>query len=97
MGFCPLARTKRFGQGVVSEIAKKRDATDGQIMIRWSYQTGVVTIPKSSKEKRIDENARSVEDIELSEEDMKQLHDANDGFHASSATLATNEDWEKVK
>lgn len=40
-------------------------------MLRWSLQSGMVPLPKSSDEKRQRENAASLE-FELDEEDMRR-------------------------
>ena len=45
-------------------------------MIRWSVQKGYITIPKSSKEERILENA-AVFDWTISQEDIKVLVSTN--------------------
>merc|ERR1712137_344442 len=47
MGYCPLARCKRFGNQTLITIASKHEKSESQVMIRWSLQKGVVTIPKS--------------------------------------------------
>jgi len=47
-----------------------------QLMIRWSVQKGYITIPKSSKEERILENA-AVFDWTISQEDIKVLVSTN--------------------
>lgn len=44
-----------------------------QIIVRWDIQNDVITIPKSTKEHRIIENA-SVFDFELTKEDMNQIN-----------------------
>ena len=43
-----------------------------QLMIRWSVQRGYITIPKSSKQQRVLENAE-VFDWTISQEDIKIL------------------------
>jgi len=43
-----------------------------QLMIRWSVQKGYITIPKSSKEERVLENA-AVFDWTISEDDIQIL------------------------
>ncbi|MNI99881.1 putative oxidoreductase YtbE [compost metagenome] len=46
------------------------------MILRWDLQHGIVTIPKSTKEHRIIENA-SVFDFELSAEDMNRIDGLN--------------------
>jgi diketogulonate reductase-like aldo/keto reductase len=64
---------------VLESIAKRRGKSPAQVLIRWDLQHGVVTIPKSTHEGRIVENAR-VFDFLLSPEDMAML----DGMNANS-------------
>ena len=40
----------------VVEIAKRLGKTPAQVLIRWSLQSGVMTIPKSTKKTRVREN-----------------------------------------
>lgn len=54
------------------EIAQKYNKSTAQIILRWDLQNKVVTIPKSIKPHRIEENA-NIFDFTLSEEDMKKL------------------------
>jgi diketogulonate reductase-like aldo/keto reductase len=43
---------------VVVEIARKREKTPAQVLIRWSLQNGAVTIPKTTKRHRALENSQ---------------------------------------
>ena len=54
------------------ELAQKYDKTQAQILIRYSLQKDWVTIPKSTKPQRLDENA-NVFDFSLSHADMETL------------------------
>lgn len=58
-------------------LAKKYNKTPAQIVIRWDLQNGIVTIPKSTKEARIKENA-DVFDFELSAEDVQAIDAMNE-------------------
>ena len=40
----------------VVEIARRLGKTPAQVLIRWSLQSGVMTIPKSTKKARVMEN-----------------------------------------
>lgn len=53
----------------IIEIARNCKKTPAQVVLRWSLQSGVVTIPKSTREERQRENA-GIFDFELSEQDM---------------------------
>ncbi|GIO28356.1 aldo/keto reductase [Ornithinibacillus bavariensis] len=72
----PLMQGQLLDQPILSDIAKKYNKTVPQIILRWDLQNGVVTIPKSTKEHRIVENA-NIFDFELSKEDMERIDDLN--------------------
>ena len=38
------------------KIARRLGKTPAQVLIRWSLQNGVITIPKSTKKARVKEN-----------------------------------------
>uniref|UniRef100_T1J1M3 NADP-dependent oxidoreductase domain-containing protein n=1 Tax=Strigamia maritima TaxID=126957 RepID=T1J1M3_STRMM len=77
-GFCPLAKGRILNESPIVNIAKKMKKTPAQILIRWSLQNGVVTIPKSTKKHRIFENCQ-VFDFNLSHDDMQTLSLLHDG------------------
>jgi len=56
----------------VCAIAKKYGKTPAQVLIRWSVDSGIVSIPKSVKVDRVIENF-SVWDFKLTPEDMASL------------------------
>ncbi|MBM7571620.1 aldo/keto reductase [Aquibacillus albus] len=68
----PIAKARYLDDPVLQELASKHNKTAAQIIIRWDYQSGIVTIPKSVKASRQKENA-DIFDFELSEEDMKKI------------------------
>ena len=72
VGYSPLGKSKKLADPTIARIATKHHKTSAQVLIRWSLQSGFVTIPKSSKPEHIDENA-NVFDFELDEEDMSVL------------------------
>ncbi|ASJ55374.1 glyoxal reductase [Brevibacillus formosus] len=72
----PLMQGQLLDNPVLKGIAEKYGKSIAQVIIRWDLQNGVVTIPKSTKEHRIVENA-SVFDFELSKEDMELIHALN--------------------
>lgn len=80
VGYCPLVRGKKLQDPFVLEMANKYGKTPAQILVRWSLQKGFVTIPKSVKEHRIDENANvfdfCIEDADmLSFEELAKLNE----------------------
>jgi len=64
---------------VVNDLAAKKGKTIAQILIRWSIQSDVAVIPKSTNPGRIEENFK-VLDWELTNEEMKSLDDLNTDF-----------------
>ncbi|EZP77217.1 2,5-diketo-D-gluconic acid reductase [Parageobacillus genomosp. 1] len=72
----PLMQGQLLNNEVLQEIANKYNKSVAQVILRWDLQNGVVTIPKTTKEHRIIENA-SVFDFELTEEDMERIDGLN--------------------
>ncbi|MGK4041041.1 aldo/keto reductase [Heyndrickxia oleronia] len=72
----PLMQGQLLDNEVLAEIATKYNKSVAQVILRWDLQNGVVTIPKSTKEHRIIENA-NVFDFELTKEDMERIDDLN--------------------
>jgi diketogulonate reductase-like aldo/keto reductase len=62
---------------LIEELGRKYGKSPAQIILRWDLQHGVVTIPKSVRPQRIEENA-AIFDFELSEEDMSKLDGLNE-------------------
>lgn len=72
----PLMQGQLLDQEDLLRIAEKYQKSIAQIILRWDIQNGVVTIPKSTKEHRIIENA-DIFDFELSAEDMQRIDSLN--------------------
>ncbi|MBD2870296.1 aldo/keto reductase [Paenibacillus arenilitoris] len=72
----PLMQGGLLDNPTIADIAAKYGKSAAQIILRWDLQHGVVTIPKSTKERRMIENA-SVFDFELSPEDMARIDGLN--------------------
>lgn len=60
----------------LKEIAKKYNKTAAQVVLRWDLQSQVVTIPKSTNEKRLIENI-DVFDFNLSDDDIAKIDSLN--------------------
>ena len=73
----PLMQGQLLNHEVLQEIANNYNKSVAQVILRWDLQNGVITIPKSTKEHRIIENA-DVFDFELKEEDMKRIDALNE-------------------
>ena len=77
----PLMQGQLLDNEILKEIANKYNKSVAQVILRWDLQNGVVTIPKSTKEHRIIENA-SVFDFQLTEEDMERIDGLNQNHRA---------------
>jgi len=62
----------------IKSIAIKHGKTAGQILIRWSIQSGNICIPKTAREKRMHENA-DVFDWVLDSDDMSKIASMDKG------------------
>lgn len=71
-GYCPLGNGNLVKESVVEDIAKAVNRTPAQVLIRWSLQHNVPTIPKSTKKERVKENI-SVFDFCLNGKQMSEL------------------------
>ncbi|MFF2879432.1 aldo/keto reductase [Gottfriedia sp. NPDC057991] len=74
--WAPLMQGQLFENETLSQIANKHNKSIAQVVLRWHLQNGIVIIPKSIKEHRIQENA-NIFDFELTEEDMNQINSLN--------------------
>ncbi|KFV86875.1 putative oxidoreductase ZK1290.5, partial [Struthio camelus australis] len=81
-GYCPLAKGEALIHPTVIHLAKKYGRTPAQICIRWSIQNGIVTVPKSIRAERIQENCK-VFDFAIAEDDVEILNGMHDGRHVS--------------
>jgi len=77
--YSPLTRGQKFKDQTLVAVAHKHNKTPAQILIRWNLEHGISTIPKSSSQKRLQENF-DVFDFKLDEEDLKQLDQLNENF-----------------
>jgi diketogulonate reductase-like aldo/keto reductase len=76
----PLADGKSNENEKVSNIAKKYNKSNSQIMIRWGIQHEAIPIPKSVHKERIEENI-NVFDFKLTDEEMETLNSLNINLH----------------
>lgn len=80
--YSPLTRGRKLKDRRLVTIAKKYGKSTAQILIRWALQSGIVAIPKASREKHIRENA-NVFDFDISSEDMVILYSFNETLRIS--------------
>jgi diketogulonate reductase-like aldo/keto reductase len=79
--YSPLARMneKLINNQVLIDIAKKYKKTIPQIILRWDYQNGIVSIPRSSNWARLKQNI-SIFDFNLLEDEMDLISRLNINF-----------------
>ena len=68
----PIMQGKAVDVPLLNELGKKYGKSPVQIVLRWDLQKGVVTIPKSSNPKRIQENAELF-DFALTADELDQI------------------------
>ena len=96
MGYCPLARCKKFGMTRLQEIAERRGVSEANLCIRWSLEHGCITIPKSSNPERIVSNAGVLEMIPFSPEEKEILAEIDEEFCASNSVKSMDLPWDEV-
>jgi diketogulonate reductase-like aldo/keto reductase len=69
----PLAQGQIADDAVIGDIARAHGKTNGQVVLRWIIQQGVIAIPRTTKESRAAENF-DIFDFELSADDMGRIH-----------------------
>lgn len=114
MGYCPLARCQRFGAAfrgspVGAVAAATEGANEAQVAIRWSLQKGFITIPKSTSELHLRQNANAAGPLwpggKISDADMAAIDGGTaagvpggDGeFKASGSVGWMDIPWDEVK
>jgi len=80
--YSPLTQGAKLNHPKIQQIAKSHSKTPAQVLIRWSLQHNLVTIPKSVREERIKENSK-VFDYILTAEDMRILDSLDENFRNS--------------
>ena len=65
-------RNNIFSNPVLAKIGKAHNKSIAQVILRWLYQRGIVSLAKSVHENRIIEN-NDIYDFELIEEDMNKI------------------------
>ncbi|MBT2574133.1 aldo/keto reductase [Bacillus sp. ISL-51] len=75
----PLMQGRLLEDPVLQDISQSYGKSTAQIILRWDLQNSVITIPKSTKKHRIQENA-DIFDFELSVEDMKRINELNENM-----------------
>lgn len=79
--YSPIARMdKRLIENpTLVKIASDHNKSVVQTILRWDYQKGIISIPKSSNPLRLKENI-SIFDFSLSPEEMQQINSLNENY-----------------
>ena len=77
--YSPLAHGEKMDDPVLVKLAKAHGKTPAEIMLRWCVQNGLVVIPKSTHQKRLEENSH-IFDFELTGDDMAELKRLDSNF-----------------
>eukprot|EP00946_MAST-07B_sp_MAST-7B-sp1_P003327 g3327.t1 len=96
MGYCPLARCKKFESTRLREIACARGVHEASLCIKWSLEHGIITIPKSSNPERIRSNAGVLDMASFTQEEKAILVELDEGFCASNSVRSMDIPWEEV-
>lgn len=64
---------------VLTDIAKKHCKTVYQVILRWDFQRGVISLPKASRLEKMRTNT-DIFDFALTDEDMSQIQTLDKGF-----------------
>ena len=92
--WAPFAEGQKnlFTNEELLDIGAKYGKSAAQVVLRWNYQRGVVTIPKSVHKDRMEQNI-SIFDFALTEEEMERIGTLDEG----STLFGSNEDPKYAK
>jgi len=74
----PLGKGGDLADPVIARLAAAHERTAAQVVLRWHVQLGNVTVPKSTRQERMQENI-DVFEFTLSDEDMAAIAELDDG------------------
>lgn len=74
----PLGHGSSLSSPVIAEIAQAHKKSPAQVILRWELNKGIVPLPKSVHENRIQENF-DVFDFDLTQDEMAKLDALNEG------------------
>ena len=61
-----------FKDSLIQKLSKQYNRTPGQIILNWHYKSGVIPIPSTSRENRMEENLKALK-FDLEENDFGEL------------------------
>ncbi len=92
--WAPFAEGQKnlFANEILSGIGEKYGKSAAQVVLRWNYQRGVVTIPKSVHKERMEQNI-CIFDFALTDEEMEKISSLDEGM----TLFSSNEDPQYAK
>ena len=93
--YCPIARNKVADEPVIREIAGRHGATPSQVALAWlAAQGDVVSIPRSSKVERLQQNLAAL-DLELSQDEADAISALKKGHMRLVAPAGVAPEWDQ--
>lgn len=71
--YAPLVRGMRMRHPEIVRLARKYGCSPAQLLVRWSLQHDMITLPKSARQERLVENA-DVQGFEISDSDIELMN-----------------------
>ncbi len=92
--WAPFAEGKNglFQHPLLTAIGEKHGKSVGQVVLRWIFQRGIVSLAKSVRKQRMEENI-NVLDFALSDAEMMQITALDTATSASSRTVTGDGEW----
>lgn len=81
-GYSPLAKAYNLENSTLLKVAKAKQATPAQILLRWSLQKEVPIIPKTTKPERVKENLGCF-NFSLDKFEMELLDSLDSNMHVT--------------
>lgn len=88
--YSPLVRNQKSANETLNTLAKHKNVTPAQILIRYALQKGWIPLPKSDDPGRIQTNA-DVFGFELESEEMTTLNDLDQGDYGAIVQAVRND------
>lgn len=93
VSYCPLGQAEVLDEPVVQDIAGRLGFSAAQIVLRWQFQKGCVSIPKSARPHRIRQNL-DIFGFALDEADMAAI-DGLGSVGRRICDFSFSPDWDK--
>jgi diketogulonate reductase-like aldo/keto reductase len=74
--YLPLMGGRKNEDSVIQQLSKKYNKSPAQIMLKWSVQSNLMPLPKSSNWGRVKENF-DLNDFAFTEEELQSVGDVN--------------------